>query len=93
MYEAKLRAMTLAFEARECPVRRPEGSYYALIDLSGHGARTGKEAADLLLDRFEIATIPYDAFQLTGRPRPLVRACFSVPDDDLHVVEKKLRGL
>lgn len=93
VYEEKLRMLTLAFEVHGCSVLRPEGSYYALVDLGDLGVRTGTEAAALLLDKCGIATIPYEAFQLSGEPRPLVRACFSLPDDDLYLLEEKLGSL
>ena len=92
-YQRRLRVLTEAFELNGCAVLQPEGGYYALIDLSAHGARTGQEAADLLMDKCRIATIPLESFQLKGRTRPLVRACFSLPDSDLDTLSTRLADL
>ena len=92
MYRAKLDLATEVFEAHDLPVLRPEGSYYALVDVSRHGAETGREGADLLLRCCGIGTVPLEAFMQSSAP-PLVRVCFSCPDDDLHQVAERLRGL
>jgi aminotransferase len=93
MYAAKLALVTDVFESFGCSVRRPQGSYYALVDLSHHGARTGVEAADILLERCGVGTVPLDAFTLAGSGTPLVRVCFSVPDTELLDIGERLRNL
>jgi aminotransferase len=81
MYDAKRRALTEGFEAAGLSPIEPEGSYYLLVDCSRMGVASGTEAAELLLRRNLIGTVPGEAFYLNPPERPYVRACFSVPDD------------
>ena len=74
-------------------MRRPEGAYYLLVSLENWGAQSGTAAAELLLDRCGIGTVPIEAFRLSAQEQPLVRACFSLPDDELHLVEERLNRL
>lgn len=92
-YARKLALVTQAFERHDCGVRRPEGAYYALVDLAGHGARNGQEASDLLLHRCQVGTIPYEAFMTSASTLPLVRVCFSLPDAELLALDERLRAL
>jgi len=92
-YARRLDRLATAFVSAGCDVRRPEGAYYALVDLGRLGLADGTEAADVLLERCGVATVPLEAFQLDGPPRPVVRACFSVPEDELDRLPDRLEHL
>jgi aminotransferase len=91
-YQAKLRRLSDAFASAGLTPNEPQGAYYLLVDCSALGVKTGWEAADYLLDRAGIGTIPGEAFYLTDPGRPFVRACFSVSeetaDDAARLLEK-----
>jgi aminotransferase len=92
-YEAKRHRLSDAFALTGLTPNEPEGAYYLFVDCSALGVGTGWEAADYLLDRAGIATIPGEAFYLTDPGKPLVRACFSVPDETLDDVARLLEKI
>lgn len=81
MYDAKRRTLTEGFAAAGLSPNEPEGSYYLFVDCSGMGVANGVEAAELLLQRSLIGTVPGEAFYLNPPERPYVRVCFSLPDE------------
>ncbi|QMU69983.1 pyridoxal phosphate-dependent aminotransferase [Streptacidiphilus sp. P02-A3a] len=91
LYDGKRALLTAAFEAAGAKVGKPEGAYYLFVDCSGLGARSGHEAAELLLEKAKVATIPGEAFYLDDPGIPYVRACFSHPDDLLREAAQQLR--
>ena len=93
VYTDKLSLVAAAFAGNGCVVQRPQGSYYALVDLSRHGATTGREAADMLLERCGVGTVPLEAFMASPVAAPIVRVCFSCPDEELHAVALRLERL
>ncbi|MEO7260635.1 MAG: pyridoxal phosphate-dependent aminotransferase [Jatrophihabitantaceae bacterium] len=83
MYDAKRRTLAEGFAAAGLSPNEPEGSYYLFVDCSGLGVRSGVEAAEVLLQRSLIGTVPGDAFYLNPPERPYVRVSFSLPDEVL----------
>ena len=83
MYDAKRRTLTEGFRAAGLTPNEPEGSYYLFVDCSNLGVSSGVEAAEILLQRNLIGTVPGEAFYLNPPERPYVRACFSLPDEVL----------
>ena len=83
MYDAKRRTLTEGFAAAGLSPNEPEGSYYLFVDCSALGVASGVEAAEVLLRRSLIGTVPGEAFYLNPPERPYVRACFSLPDEVL----------
>ncbi|HST48394.1 pyridoxal phosphate-dependent aminotransferase [Jatrophihabitans sp.] len=83
MYDAKRRTLTEGFRAAGLSPNEPEGSYYLFVDCSDLGVASGVEAAEILLQRNLIGTVPGEAFYLNPPERPYVRACFSLPDEVL----------
>ncbi|HEY0497674.1 MAG TPA: pyridoxal phosphate-dependent aminotransferase [Kutzneria sp.] len=84
MYDGKRRRLADAFTAAGMRPNEPEGAYYLFVDCSALGVSSGWEAADHLLEHAGVATIPGEAFCLNDLGTPIVRACFSVPDDVLE---------
>jgi aminotransferase len=90
MYDGKRRALAEGFSAAGLTPNEPEGSYYLLVDCSRMGVASGIEAADILLQKHLIGTVPGDAFYLNPPDRPYVRACFSLPDEVIAEAVKRL---
>jgi len=81
MYDRKRRTLAEGFAAAGLSPNEPEGAYYLFVDCSRMGVATGVEAAEILLERNLIGTVPGEAFYLNQPDRPYVRACFSLPDE------------
>ncbi|MCW3818311.1 pyridoxal phosphate-dependent aminotransferase [Micromonospora sp. DR5-3] len=90
MYDGKRRALAEGFAAAGLSPNEPEGSYYLLVDCSPMGVASGAEAAEVLLKRTLIGTVPGEAFYLNPPERPYVRVCFSLPDEVIAEVVKRL---
>lgn len=80
MYDAKRRALADGFTAAGLTPNEPEGSYFLFVDCSRMGVADGAEAAEILLRRSLIGTMPGEAFYLSPPDIPYIRACFSLPD-------------
>lgn len=83
MYDAKRRALAEGFAVAGLSANEPDGSYYLFVDCSRMGVATGAEAAEILLGRSLIGTVPGEEFYLNPPERPYVRVCFSLPDEVL----------
>ena len=81
MYYRKRQHLASAFLDAGMQVNEPEGAYYLLVDCSPLGVTTGSQAAEILLENALVGTVPGEAFYLTHPELPVVRACFSLPDD------------
>jgi aminotransferase len=81
MYDAKRRVLADGFTAAGLSPNEPEGSIYLFVDCSGMGVANGSEAAETLLKRNLIGTMPGEAFYLNPLDVPYIRACFSLPDE------------
>ncbi|WP_242910567.1 pyridoxal phosphate-dependent aminotransferase [Actinomadura terrae] len=91
LYRRKRDRLAEAFADCGAEVDLPEGAYYLFVNCAGLGVKTGHEAADLLLDRAGVATIPGEAFYVDDPGVPYVRACFSLEDDLLEEAARRLR--
>lgn len=83
MYDRKRRFLAEGFAAAGLSPNEPEGSYYLFVDCSRMGVATGAEAAEILLERSLVGTVPGEAFYVNQPDLPYVRACFSLPDEVL----------
>ncbi|MFD6218863.1 aminotransferase class I/II-fold pyridoxal phosphate-dependent enzyme, partial [Nocardia salmonicida] len=92
MYPARMDTMAAEFERAGLLVRKPAGGYYLLCDFTDTGFATGTAAAQHLLENHGVATVPGEAFCAGPAPFPFVRACFSVPLDDIARLRESLRG-
>ncbi|MFC9876232.1 pyridoxal phosphate-dependent aminotransferase [Nocardia salmonicida] len=92
MYRARMDTMAAEFERAGLLVRKPAGGYYLLCDFTDTGFATGTAAAQHLLENHGVATVPGEAFCAGPAPFPFVRACFSVPLDDIARLRESLRG-
>lgn len=81
MYDAKRRILTDGFKAAGLSPNEPEGSFYLFVDCSRMGVADGSEAAEILLKRSLIGTMPGAAFYLNQPAIPYIRVCFSLPDE------------
>jgi len=68
----------------------PQGAYYMLADVSSLGFADGKEAADALLEKGRVASIPGRAFYSSGGGHNLIRFCFA---KDLESLERACRQI
>lgn len=90
MYDVKRRALAEGFAAAGLSPNEPEGSYYLLVDCSRMNVASGVEAAEVLLQRSLIGTVPGEAFHLNPPEHPFVRVCFSLPDEVIAEAVKRL---
>ncbi len=81
MYDAKRRVLTDGFKAAGLSPNEPEGSFYLFVDCSRMGVANGTEAAEILLKKKLIGTMPGEAFYLNPPDIPYLRVCFSLPDE------------
>ncbi len=70
--------------------RVPGGAYYLMAEPSGLDASGAREAADLILARAGVASIPGTAFYRDGGGEHLVRFCFAKTDADLDEACRRL---
>ncbi len=93
-YSRKLAKLTEACDAAGLGVVRPQGSYYLLADVSSLGCESDTEAANLLLARGGVASVPGSSFYADPADgRHQVRFCFAVKDADLEEACRRLRAL
>jgi aminotransferase len=81
MYDAKRRVLAEGFTAAGLSPNEPQGSYYLFVDCSRMGVANGAEAAEILLQKRLIGTVPGEAFYLSPPEHPYIRVCFSLPDE------------
>jgi aminotransferase len=81
MYDRKRRTLSAGFTAAGLSPNEPEGSYYLFVDCSRMGVANGTEAAEILLEKSLVGTVPGEAFYLDPPELPYVRVCFSLPDE------------
>jgi aminotransferase len=93
LYDGKRRRLTAGFDAAGLRVIAPQGAYYLFVDCTPLGVTDGWAASDLLLERAKVATIAGEAFHLEAPDRPYVRACFSLPDEQLDLAATYLSRL
>lgn len=93
LYQDKRKRLTSAFESAGLAVNDPEGSYYLLVDCTALGVTDGWAAAEEILGSARVATVPGEAFYLTSPPRPTVRVCLSVADEDIERATEQLDRL
>ena len=73
---------------------RPQGAYYLLVDVSGLGLSSDLDAANFLLTRAGVASVPGSSFHaspLDGKQQ--VRLCFAKQDAHLEEACRRLRRL
>jgi aminotransferase len=93
MYDAKRSALAAGFTAAGLSPNEPEGAYYLWVDCSRLGVASGAEAAEILLQRSLIGTVPGEAFYLSPPELPYIRVCFSLPDEVIaEAVSRLARG-
>ncbi len=83
-YEHKRRVTMEACDAAGLTSLAPQGSYYLMVDVRGAGFASDREAADALLSRCGVATIPGSSFYSNPDDgRFQLRLCFAKQDKDL----------
>lgn len=66
-------------------VLESKGSYFVNLDLQKSGITlSGFTAAEILIEKYGIATIPMQAFCPLGRELPILRLCFAKSHDTLE---------
>lgn len=72
-------------------VLESKGSYFVNVDLQKSGiSLSGFAAAEILIEKYGIATIPMQAFCPTGRELPILRLCFAKSFGTLEQAQAKL---
>jgi len=69
----------------------PQGAYYMLADVSALGYKDGKEAADELLEKGKVASVPGRAFYASDGGRDLIRFCFAKDIEPLEQACRQIR--
>jgi aminotransferase len=90
-YARKRRVTMEACDAVGLRSLPPQGSYYLMVDVRGAGFGSDREAADALLSRCGVASVPGSSFYTDPADgRHQLRLCFAKQDHDL---EKACEGL
>jgi aminotransferase len=92
---AKRRAMTMAAcDSVGLTSLTPQGSYYLMVDVTGAGFTSDREAADVLMDKCGVATIPGSSFYVDPADGATqLRICFAKQDHDLERACEGIRKL
>lgn len=90
-YQAKRDMLAAALEDAGTKPLVPQGAYYMLADVSSLGFADGKEAADALLEKGKVASIPGRAFYSSGGGRDLIRFCFAKDQESLERACRQIR--
>ena len=92
-HERKRDVLCAALHRAGLPPFVPEGSYFALADVSRLPGRTGTERAMALLERVGVAAVPGEAFDRGPRGATTARFCFGKTDADLEAACERLARL
>lgn len=90
-YAAKREILCSALETAGLPPIWPQGAYYVLADVGGHGFTTAREAAMALLVTTGVAAIPGTAFFRGSEGERWLRFCFAKEDDVLAEACRRLQ--
>jgi len=92
-YQRKRDALCAALADAGLRPRVPQGSYFALADLSTLPGTTGDERAMALLERAGVACVPGTAFWHGAEGDQVGRFCFGKTDEDLAEACRRLRNI
>jgi aminotransferase len=92
-YQAKRDQLCAALDSAGLPPYRPQGSYFALADVSKLPGRTGMERAQWLLAEAGIACVPGEAFFAGEMADSTARFCFGKTQPDLDEACRRLATL
>ncbi len=92
-YQLKRDQLCEALAAARLAPLRPQGSYFALADISRMPGANGDERALALLRECGVACVPGTAFWRDGDAHQLGRFCFGKTDADLAEACRRLRNL
>jgi aminotransferase len=93
-YARKLKMTCDACDEAEIRPLMPQGAYYLLADISKLGVGGDKEAANFLLSRAGVASVPGTSFYAEPEDgRQQVRLCFAKQDAHLEEACRRLRGI
>ena len=92
-YQRKRDQLCAALADAGLPPTVPQGSYFALADVSRMPGATGDERAMALLERSGVASVPGTAFWRDGEAHRLARFCFGKTDADLDEACRRLRNM
>jgi len=92
-FQAKRDQLCSALEKAGLPPCVPEGSYFALADMSRLPGPDGEARAMHLLAESGLATVPGTAFYRGAEGHRLARFCFGKTDDDLDEACRRLLEL
>jgi len=92
-YRRKRDQLCAALAAAGLPPTVPQGSYFALADVSRLPGATGDARAMALLERAGVASVPGTAFWRDGEAHRLARFCFGKTEADLAEACRRLRNM
>ncbi|MEE9281126.1 MAG: aminotransferase class I/II-fold pyridoxal phosphate-dependent enzyme, partial [Myxococcota bacterium] len=92
-YRAKRDRLCEALGRARLPPYVPDGSYFALADVSRLPGATGLERAMHLLAEVGVAAVPGEAFYRGERGHGLARFCFRKTDEALDEACRRLEKL
>jgi aminotransferase len=90
-YQSKRDRLCDALAAARLTPHVPEGAYYVLAQTSPLGERDDQAAADRLLEKTGVASVPGRAFYRGEAGRSLLRICFALEDTLLDEACRRLR--
>lgn len=92
-YQRKRDRLCSALDKAGLPAWVPQGSYFALADISRLPGNSGMERAHHLLAEAGIAVVPGEAFYDGPEGHRVARFCFGKIDDDLAEACRRLEAL
>ncbi len=92
-YRRKRDRTTAALRAAGFTPYEPRGAYYVLAGFERLGWADDQVAADELLSRAKVASIPGRAFYRGAEGRSLLRFCFALEDDMLDEACRRIAAL
>ena len=92
-YQVKRDMLASALRDAEFEPLVPEGAYYMLADVTKAGFSSGREAADALLERARVASVPGTAFYQSSRGETMIRFCFAKDLEPLEEACRRIRQL
>ncbi len=92
-YQRKRDQLCRALDKAGMPAWLPEGSYFALADISRLPGATGMQRARSLLAEAGVAVVPGEAFFAGAEGHRIARFCFGKTDEDLTLACQRLEAL
>lgn len=72
----------------------PQGAYYFLVDFSGRNFANDQDAANIILEKAKVATVPGRAFYLDpNKGKQMLRICYALNKNKVSLALEQLKAL